>query len=466
MTFKLKPKQQKAIEAARNPLIDTIVLIGSVGTGKTVVAAHIVISICYKYRETEWYAWRKNNTVSRKTLVKSYKRTLKAMNFVEGEDYTWHDQAMEIRFTHNDSVISFSEADITKDRDQNKIKGIDATGNHINEANELDVDTEEMIESRKGRNNANGQPSLNIIDMNPSNGWAKKKYYDPWKKGTLPDNVIVIEFGIKDSWQSQTDIDRLLKRSKWWVQRYLFNNWDYGDESGSLFDSRWFAENMTDKIDGSALRSSGLDVAIKRGGDRAVYSLWQGLTLTRIIVVKDVDEETNTDALTEDLIELNGKYSVGYEHSAVDAVGNGAGVIGSGLKRGHKFYEYVSGGSPIAYDTKTNEGLSFADKPTEDDWFDDKYDMLRSQVIHAFALGLESGFVKFYKDCEYLDKLQEEAMEHGFDEKDKKFQVESKKDIKDRIGISPDIFDAVIMGFLLQIRKKWQPTSASDLIML
>jgi succinyl-CoA synthetase alpha subunit len=442
----LKPKQKQAVDSANNPDIDTIVLIGSVGTGKTVVAAHIVISICHKFPGTEWYAWRKNNTVSRKTLIKSYKRTLRDSGFIENEDYTWHDRDLEIRFTHNGSIIAFAEADITKDPDQQKIKGIDATGSHIDEANELAEDMYEMIETRKGRSNRSGQPSLNIVTMNPNNGWAKKKYYDPYKRDQLPANVVVIEFTIKDSWQNLADIQRLYQKSKWWVQRYLMNNWDYADESGSILNSRWFAQNMTKAIDGTALRSSGLDVAIKRGGDRAVYSLWQGLTLTDIVIVKDTDEETDTAALADDLIGLNGKNAVGYQHCAVDAVGNGAGVIGSGKKLGHDFYEYVSGARPI-------ESLSFTDKPDKDDLLPLTYDMLRSQVIHAFALGMEQGRVKMFEGCPYLEQLQNEAMEHGYEETKTQFRAESKDKIKERTGESPDIFDSVIMGFLMQIMK-------------
>jgi phage terminase large subunit len=443
----LKPKQKQAVDAANNPKVDTIVLIGSVGTGKTVVAAHIVISICYQFKETEWYAWRKNNTVSRKTLIKSYKRALRESGLIENEDYTWHDRDLEIRFPHNDSVISFAEADRSKDPDQQKIKGIDATGNHIDEANELADDTFEMIESRKGRSNRFGQPSLNIITMNPNNGWSRKKYYDPYKAGTLPENVVVIEFTLEDSWQSKQDIQRLLQKSKWWVQRYLLNNWDYSDESGSILNSRWFAEAMSRELNRGSLCSSGLDVAIKRGGDRAVYALWQGLTLVDIVVIKERDEETDTAALADKNIELNSRNRVGFKYSAVDAVGNGAGVIGSGREKGHMFYEYVSGAKPI-------ERLSFTENPSVDELLSTKYDMLRSQVIHAFALGMEQGLVKLYEGCPYLEELQAEAMEHGYDETKSQLKIESKDTIKSRTGESPDIFDAVIMGFLMQLIKR------------
>jgi len=444
--MKLKAKQANIIQTINTrPEIDTFVLLGAVGTGKTAVVAHIGVSLCYKYPETTWHAWRKSNSTSRKTLVRTYRRTLKQMNFVEGEDYVWRDRDMEIVFKHNDSIITFSEANRSIDRDLNKVKGIDATCNHIDEANELDEDMVEMIESRKGRNNEHGQPSLNFLTMNPNSGWAKKKYYIPYRNGTLPPNVMVIEFTINESWQSKEDVARLMNRSKWWVERFIKNNWDYADESGSILSSRWFDQNLTKAIDANALRSAGFDVAIKRGGDKAVYALWQGLTLTSIKIVKDNDEETDTDTLAEDVIKINSENGVGFKHTAVDAVGNGAGVIGSGKKRGHDFFEYVSGASPMP-------NLSINGQ----DIFSTDYNMLRSQVIHAFALLMESGGVKLYEGCEYLTEFEEEAMEHGYTEDKKSLKIESKEQIKARTGASPDIFDAVIMGFLMQIIKVYK----------
>lgn len=446
--MKLKAKQAAIIDSIQNnPEIDTYVLIGSVGTGKTAVVSHIGVSLCYKFPETTWHAWRKNNSVSRKTLVRTYRRTLKQMNFQEGLDYTWRDRDMEIVFKHNGSIITFSEANRSIDKDLNKVKGIDATCNHIDEANELDEDMCEMIESRKGRNNEHGQPSLNFITMNPNSGWAKKRFYKPYREGTLEPNVKVIEFTINESWQSKEDVARLMKRSKWWVERFIKNNWEYADESGTILSSRWFDQNMTSNINAEGLRTSGLDVAIKRGGDKAVYALWQGLTLVDIVVVKDNDEETDTDTLAEDLIKLNSRNSVGYKNCAVDAVGNGAGVIGSGKKRGHEFFEYVSGASPmpnISIDLEKHEEFST------------DYNMLRSQAIHAFALMMEAGTLKLHKDCPYLTEFEEEAMEHGYTEDKKSLKIESKEDIKARTGASPDIFDAVIMGFLMQVVKQYK----------
>jgi len=94
---------------------------------------------------------------------------LDKMGMLEDVDYTFNQQLHTITF-NNKSVILFVEADPTKDRGGKKIKGINASGNHIDEADELQFEMYLQATSRKGRRNEYGQPSLSIITMNPNDG--------------------------------------------------------------------------------------------------------------------------------------------------------------------------------------------------------------------------------------------------------------------------------------------------------
>ena len=235
MALALKPKQQEVIDTLNNePEIDELVLIGPTGTGKSALAAHVFISICENFPRSQIFIWRKNFGTARKTIWRTYKKMLQDMNMIEEEHYHLNEGSLLITFP-NSSTITFAQADASTDKDQNKIKGLDITANQIEEANELVEDAVDMVLSRKGRANENGQPSINILTMNPNNGWAKSRYYDKWKKGELPHNVKVIEFTLEDSWQTDKDINSLISsKPAWWVQRYLYNNWNYLDEDHAL----------------------------------------------------------------------------------------------------------------------------------------------------------------------------------------------------------------------------------------
>lgn len=48
VTLQLKPKHIEAVQAVNDPTVDTLVLLGVVGSGKTDVAAHIDLCIAVR----------------------------------------------------------------------------------------------------------------------------------------------------------------------------------------------------------------------------------------------------------------------------------------------------------------------------------------------------------------------------------------------------------------------------------
>lgn len=432
MSLQLKPKQQTVVDAVNNPKIRTIVLIGSVGTGKTDIAAHLSIAIAYQFPRTYWPVFRANLSTAKRSVIPSYINMLDMMNLVEGEDYRLNQQSSEIIFQHNKSVIPFIEADITKDRQGRKIKGINATGNHIDEADELAQTMFITATSRRGRRNEHHQPSLSIVTMNPNDTYLKELFYDPWKAGTLPEDTVVIEFTLEDSWQTKADIDAMMRNPRPWRERYLMNNWNYHDDADSLFKYRFFDAAVISDLDLNARRYVGYDVA-RSGSDRSVAALWYGNTLVDIQVFKEAEEQKTTDEQALALIKYITQNSVLADYTSVDGVGVGVGVIDFMKSRGMKVYEFISG--------------AVAQSPT--------YDNLRSEVIYRFAQGLERGELKIYAGCPFRNELISEAMAHNHKIDGKKLAVESKDKVKERTGsLSPDIFDAVVMGLAQQTVKK------------
>lgn len=433
--LQLKPKQTQVIQIINNqPKIDEIVLIGSVGTGKTVVATHVIVSICHAFPETRWFAWRKNNTVSRKTLVRTFKKTLSQMNLFEGVDWTWHDMAMEIRFPHNGSSITFSEADRSKDRDQMKIKGIDATGNLIDEANELEEDSFDMILSRKGRANESGQPSINVITMNPNNGWSKRRYYDKWKKNILPDNVLVVEFSIEDSWQEQNDISALYRKAKWWVERYIKNNWNYADEDSSLITSYLWEKAQIyelpepsqkfNKYIGVDPSDAGSDTTIATLIDNGIMVAQKELKIAELEfgLDKKNDERPISHLYTNELIKFaqqHGFTPMYANHICIEENGIGVGMRDDMRKRGWKITVYHA----------TSQS--------------------RNDIYLGLRSSMDNGDLKIhYRDDEKYDDntLQRQLFAHTTDMKNEKEVVLPKSEIKVEIGVSPDKADSLAIA--------------------
>ena len=453
MTLVLKPKQQLAVDAVNDPVVDTLVLLGTVGTGKTDVAAHIVISICKQFANTRWPVFRQNISTALETVIPSYLDMLDKMGFIQDVDYIYREKPHFIKFP-NGSMIRFREADRTKDRGGKKIKGINATGNHIDEPDELEQEMLVQAMSRKGRHNANGQPSLTILSLNPTDQDyfvdIYNRHKEPEEYGALPPNIRVIEFTLEDSWQSAQDIESLKTNPEWWVQRYLYNNWKYKDEDQTIFKSNVFARAKVDSYK-SGRKTVGYDVA-EDGKDLSVAAEWDNLTLTNIVITKKRDEKVDTDKQAHWLINYSDTHQVGYENVAVDGVGIGVGVLATARDNNARFEIYKSGFSPDPMLTFEEHAPSKREVEESKDVV--SYDMLRSQMAYMFAMGMEQGKIKILDTCPYLKELIAEAQTHHHKTTSKVFQLESKKEIKKRSGKSPDIFDAVIMGLWLQMKKK------------
>lgn len=447
--LQLKQKQADAVAAVNDPRVDVLVLLGVVGSGKTDVAAHIVISICLQFEKTYWPAFRQNISTAIKTLIPSYLEMADKMGLVQGEDFTYNQQSKTMTFP-NKSVIVFVEADASKDRGGKKIKGINATGNHIDEPDELEYEMFIQATSRRGRRNEHGQPSLSILTLNPNDGWVKELYYDPWKADALPANVRVIEFDLNDSWLSQRDIAALQTNPEWWTQRYLYNNWNYSDESSSLFKSRHWATSIVEELDAGQPRAAGYDVA-RSGTDRSVRCLLYGTTIADILIVKDKKDQIDTGDQADTLVGDAGEFEYGLDDMAVDAVGLGVGVVDALAKQGFTVHEYMSGSKP-----DPAVMLSAADSMPVN------FDNLRSQMIYLYARGIELGIIKHFRGCPFLNELQKEAMAHNFETTDKVLRVESKDHVKKRLGSSPDLLDAVIMALYVALRPVQPFPSSGD----
>lgn len=426
----LKTKQHQVIQLINDPAIDVIVLIGSVESGKTYIAAHAMLSIAYNFEKSFIPIWRLNFTTAKKTVFRTYQKVLHDSKFVEGRDYRIAHNVGVIKLSNN-SELALHEADHTKDRDHMKIKGLEPNAQHIDEVDELIESAFDMVESRVGRDPKHKAPPVTVVTMNPNNSWAKKRFYDAWKNGTLPPNIAVVEFTREDSWSDQSRFEKLIaSRPKPWVERYINNNWDFIDDDDSLFKYRYFDAAITSALDLDVPRFDGYDVA-RSGTDRSVIALWYGKTLVDIIITKDKDEQVTTDQQALDLIKHMTINSVLAENVSVDGVGIGVGVIDHMGSKGMAPTTFISNAKAV----------------------DETYGCLRDQVIWEFAQGLEKGEIKIYEGCPFRNELISEAMAHNHKIDGKKLMVESKDKIKERTGgLSPDIFDAVVMGLYPQLK--------------
>ena len=422
--FQISPKQNQIAEDIKSRSKEIIILAGALGTSKTFGAASILISLAKQYPDSTIGVGRKNTTEMKRGTMMSFDEAAKKMNVT---DYRENKLDMTWRFA-NGSRILFFEVDQSRDRQFSKIKSMNLTCAFIDEADAVQKEGFLSVYGRVGRKNENNAPAFIILACNPNEAWIKEDYYNRYRKKVLPNNVSFIEFEMTDSFLPQDYYSKFNDTPNNWKQRYLYNNWDYGDDDDSLFKYKHLDQShITVLEDGT--RYAALDVA-RFGQDRSVGAIWQDKQLIDITVFKEKEQKiTNTD-LANVFMRYCEDNQVGYQHACVDAVGNGSGVVDYLHTKGFMVKEFLAGAK-----AKGN------------------YNNLRSEATHLLAQDFEKNEAKLLDSVPYLSELKKELTMQGYSIVDKQLIVESKDKIKQRLGMSPDVADAVIMAYSLNVLK-------------
>lgn len=479
--FTITTKQAEVLGIISNsPLtgIEELFLIGPIGSTKTFVMAYADINIAYQFPGSAIPVGRKDAAEHQFGTFSVYLEVLDEMGMIEGTHFTLRQAPndMQIRFA-NKSQIKFIGMNPSRDRQGSKLK-ITATKASIDEADDVDKNQAIMLQSRTGRKNKNGAPRITTYCCNPNEAWIKWDIYLPWLKriNRRPDNIDdqeweqvepldskieVVEFQMEDSPLYPTGYyDRFLSRPINWVKRFLRNDWFYQDDEDALFKMR-----SLDRLTTNILTPGAKYIAIDPnagGKDRAAIALWEDNAVVDIEVytTEDIkryagktypDMRKNEDLkmaldpfnpglilgyITLDMMEREG---VGAYNVIGDVVGVGQGWLTFMLGRGYKVQQFKAGAAP--YQTPEEELRKV--KPP--------YDILRSQMYYLLSLDVDNARVRFYSDCPHISTLKKELQYHNADATSKTITVTSKDVIKKDYGASPDIADAVMMGYYLRL---------------
>jgi len=213
------------------------------------------------------------------------------------------------------------------------------------------------------------------------------------------------------------------RREEWgdtsalWKARVLGEFAEVGEDT--LIHLAW-VENANLKppsVDGE--RILGVDVA-RFGDDSTVLAHWRGNHLAEFEVGNDM-RTTDVSGLVQHVIRKHGIDKVG-----VDVIGIGAGVVDELKDAGVAVIEVNSAAKPIE---RFEETITFNN--------------LRSQMWWQMRTDLEEGNISLMYDEELKEELT--TPKYGIDSKGR-VCVESKNEIKKRLGRSPDKADAAVYG--------------------
>lgn len=431
--IELFPKQVEFVDAVLSGKYSRLLYGGSIRSGKTIVSLNILFLLCKIYPASRWAIVRRDLPTLRRNTIPSFKR-FKPNYISDVNQSTWSARCI------NGSEILFFPESLKDDPDLDRWKGLEVNGFVLEEANELSEKSYHKAEERAGSWKCPGkkQPKpLILMTCNPSKNWVKRRFYDAWKKDSLKPPYYYKSAKVTDN-PHLTDgylesLAQLEHSDPIAYKRFVLGDWEVADDPSQLIKYEWIlqAKNRGDIAGKNRL---GVDVA-RYGDDDTAFCYVEGSTVKSMQYHSGISID-RTAELTQAIMHDK---TIDADHVLIDGVGIGAGVVDYLHKSGHRVVEVIAGARPIP---RLSGFHTFFN--------------LRSQLWWEFRERLRLGEISFgIEDNRLFEDLT--ALRYSVSG-EKVIKIESKDDLKKRLGRSPDAGDAVVMAFA-EIRE-----SATDFV--
>ena len=421
--MKRTKKQDEFFNAFQSGKYSTYFLGGGVGSAKTIGAIMMINAICESCPGARVPVYRKSEKILKNNTIPSFKKVFQMLE----KPFDFKDMRIKYR---NGSEILFLWADITKDPDCDNAKGGEWTGAFFDEINQIDPKYYEITKTRVGRWNnfeVDGEkftlkPFI-FATCNPTNNWVKSNFYDRFQDGTLPDNVFFqLSLPQDNPFLSKDYLNSLSSLPTEEYNRYVLGDWNYNDDTNNLIKYEWIKNCIREEYEYSDQKKEylGIDVA-RYGDDRTIFSHAQD---NYFYGFKEFKKQDTVETKERAIISMKELY-IGGSSVAVDVVGLGAGVVDGMVHDGYPVLSFNSA------ETAENRipFYQFKNRRAESYW------MLRE--------ALKCGTIEICNNTEVIKELTN--MKYII--KDKMISIESKDEIKKRLGYSPDYADALVIAF-------------------
>lgn len=439
VAFRATPKQAEFMRAVQSGRYKYLAIGGGIRGTKTVTCLATLVTLARLFPRSRWAVVRRDLPTLRRNVVPSMEKVrLWSGGFVGPlNQSTW-----SYRCANGSEVLLFPEQ-FVQDPELERWKGLEVNGFDAEEANELNEKTANKMIERAGSWIIPGTPDdpdprqpppLILCNFNPCVEWPRRWFFEPHRNGTLTAPYYFLPATILDNpFASEDYKDSLKNLPPEEYARFVLGEWDFVDDPRQLIKSEWIwnARNI-EPVDGP--NALGGDIA-RYGDDWSKLYKIKGNALRTIWELKHFDLTT----VAEQVLRMANDPADPTPGLAVklDGVGLGAGVIDYCRKKKLPVTEIIAGAKPVPRG------------PTQLV----KFKNLRSQIwwegreklrLGTVSLDLRDGRGQVLPIPEKL--VGDLASVHYEIDGDRMVTVESKDDIKKRLGRSPDDGDAYMMA--------------------
>jgi len=420
------PKQIEALHCLSNDSgSETVLYGGSAGSGKSWLGCRWQIMRRLRYAGTRGLIGRSKLDTLKKTTLRTFFEVCGQLKMEAGKHYTFNAQSNIISFYNGSEIILKDLFAYPSDPNFDSLGSLEITDFFIDEVAQVTQKAVSIVQSRvRFKLNEFDLKPKGLMSCNPSKGWLYNDYYKPWKDGTLPAHrVFVPALPGDNSYLPESYLDTLARLPEQDRKRLRDGDWDYDESIDRIFNTddilRCFRNEL---LTGEKYITA--DVA-RFGKDRTVIGVWEGLTLTRVEILRRAD----VTQVVSKIREIATASGVKLSNVIADEDGVGGGAVDHLRCRG-----FLNG--------------SRATKP-------DRYVNLKAECYYKLAELIERNAITFIGPT--LDALRDEIVKE-LDmvrrknvDKDGKLAVTGKDEIKAAHGISPDISDMIMMRCFFEL---------------
>lgn len=436
----LNSAQQEVMAAFRSREFKYYCLAGSTGSGKTFFALALLNLLCMNIGGLKFGVFRKTETNLKQTTIPSFEEMKRKTGTVLSSQMN----GMTAQYSTGSEIL-FTWADISKDSELNKVRGLELTAALLEEGNEIDKKYFSILKTRIGRWNNSKCPPFILITLNPSYGWVREMFYDPWTKDELTKPYFFKEFEVGDNKTNLEPeyIEVLEDLPEEEYNRFVLNNWDFIDNPAQLIQYDWLKnvlipEDEEIEIPLNARHQIICDPA-DQGTDRHVKANAFDSTLYKWQEWRKQDAVLTGEYILKDAYELRSKRMMIDERDIViDGIGVGVGTVGA-CKRGLIMRE---GERPF----KINPFIFKSNLPAKNDgrYFEGFYEFESARDEGGWMVreAIKNAEVRIRN----REGLAKELLGIEYDTDNRKLFLLPKKKIKKNLGgLSPDYFDTILM---------------------
>jgi phage terminase large subunit len=427
--IKLTKKQGLAWKLLMDKTTNEVLYGGSAGAGKSWLGCLWITTLCLQYPSIRCLIGRTVLQQLKMTTLNTLFETLQSMGLKSGEHYVYNGQSNTITFNNKSEIVLKDLQYQPSDPNFDSLGGLELTAVFVDEAAQISNLAYNILKSRiRFKLTEYGLEPKMLLTCNPGQVWLKKVFYIPYIQETLPNNMAFVPALPMDNPHLPPSYIEMLKTlPQAQRKRLLEGDWNYMDESDSLFDFDSISNsvfrdvpNPTDK------KYLSVDVA-RFGSDRSVVVVWSGLVVIECLVYSKL----STTELSSEIREQIQKYGIHPNNVIVDSDGVGGGVADQ--IRGTNFIN----------NSKALHDQNFIN--------------LKSQCYVKLSELFKEGKISLnLMDPSKIDELTQEllAIKLKDMDKDNKVAVQSKDEMKKILGKSPDLSDALMMRVYYEIKNQ------------